>query len=152
MEFCELCQQIDIWEWIVQDSEEKVGWMDAGSIEHHESYVDLCQSASQGCRLCVLLKHALLDSMHDYAVNGYDGCDWQPSTIETYLLDQRNFSHERFFILTEYYRPGDGYGFMAGMPLLRGFRYVKTSPEHHFPLYSGPLLLFKTFHGQWHTG
>jgi hypothetical protein len=146
MDLCEMCQQIDIWKWIVQDNEDKDGWMEPGTIEHHESYVDLCQSASQGCRLCILLRHALLDSMHDYAVKDY-ATDWQPSTVETYLLDQRNFSQERFFIKPQYYKPGDGNDFISDMPLLRGFYYMKTSPEYS-PLYFGPLLNFKTSHGQ----
>jgi hypothetical protein len=125
--------------------------MEAGSIEHYKSFVDLCQSASQGCRLCILLRNALLDSMHDCAIKGYAGCDWQPSTVEAYLLDERNFSQETFLIVPQYYKLGDGYGFIADMPLLRGFRYTKTSPEYSPDSlldYIGPLLNFKTSHGQ----
>jgi hypothetical protein len=146
MELCEVCQQIDILEWIALGNENTIGRVEAGWIEHHKSYVDLCQSASQGCRLCILLRHALLDSMHDFAVRNYAVCDWQPSTIETYLLDQRNFSQDTFFIEPQYYKEDYGYWFMADMPLLKGFFYMQTSPEYSF--YMGPQLNFKTSHGQ----
>jgi len=122
-------------------------WLDGSWIDR--TLQILCRSVP--ISLCILLRHALLDSMHDCAIKGYAGCDWQPSTVEAYLLDERNFSQETFLIVPQYYKLGDGYGFIADMPLLRGFRYTKTSPEYSPDSlldYIGPLLNFKTSHGQ----
>lgn len=81
-------------------------------IEHHESYSNLCKSVSEGCRLCTLLRHGLLDDMPgeaDYA--------------EAWHLERDAEQELKFWIVQNLTYPGDGEGIICDTALMNGLYY-----------------------------